>query len=219
MGLQEFKEVEDRSAVMGIRVSITKNTIAKVARCSRYGMFQVNIKKKSEWTYAIVKTLYEGRQSDKTCDLKEEHMVLYKLILECFMPRDGGTDYRSRDHNLFLHFLIKNFKINLPAYMFHYLGSSIKEGITKKRKQVPYPRLLSEIFHQEELLKKLRDHGLVNDKELGICTGRVLNGSLLGNMGIIEKGQVITSESDVKESQVMSNLMTNFPPIYYAKTK
>jgi len=36
----------------------------------------------------------------------DEQKVLHKLILECFMPRDGGTDYRSMDHNLYMHFLI-----------------------------------------------------------------------------------------------------------------
>jgi hypothetical protein len=114
---------------------------------------------------------------------------------------------------MFLHFLIKNFRINLPIYIFHYLCSSIKQEITKKRKQVPYARLLSEIFHQGGLLQKLGDHGLASDKELGTSIGRVLDGSLLGSMWIIEKGQVTTSESDRKASQVMSDLMTNFPPI------
>lgn len=92
MGLEEFKEMEIRSAMMGIRIIITEENIAKETRCATQGMFLVNIKKNSEWTYAIVKTLYEGRPSNKTYDMKEEHMVRHKLILECFMPRDGGTD-------------------------------------------------------------------------------------------------------------------------------
>lgn len=134
------------------------------------------------------------------------------MILECFIPRDCGTDYRSKDHNLFLHFLIHNYKIDFPKYMFNYLCWSIKESINKKRKQIPYGRLLSEIFHQGGLLKKIRDTGVAFDKELGTCTGRVLYGSMLGAIGIIEKSKVVLLESDLIESKVVSDLMIDFPP-------
>jgi len=182
MGLQEFKQVEIRSAVMGIKVTITEEMLANAARCTNYGMFELNVKKDSHWMEKVHKTLYEGRPIDQTCDMQNEHRVLHKLILECFLPRDGGRDYRSRHHNLFLHFLIHKYKIDFPRYMFNYLCWSIKESINKKWKQIPYGRLLSEIFHQGGLLKKIRDTGVASDKELGTCTRRVLNGSLLGAM-------------------------------------
>jgi len=66
MGLEEFKEIEVRSAMMGIRVTITIDTISKAERCANHGMFQVNINKNIEWSDTIVKTLYEGRPSNKT---------------------------------------------------------------------------------------------------------------------------------------------------------
>jgi hypothetical protein len=71
---------------------------------------------------------------------------------------------------MFLDFMIHNYMINLPAYIFHYMCTSIKEGITKRIRNVPYVRLLSEIFHQGRLIEKLRHHGLVSDKEIGTCT-------------------------------------------------
>lgn len=83
------------------------------------------------------------------------------------MPREGGTDYRSWDHNHLLHFLINNFRINLPTYIFNYKCSSIKEGITKGKKQVPYAKLLSKIFYQGKLLQKLEKFELATDEELG----------------------------------------------------
>ena len=72
---------------------------------------------------------------------------------------------------------------------------------------------MSEIFHQEGLLKKIRDTGVTYDKELGTCTGRVLNGSMLGATTIIEKSKLVVLESDLIESKVMSDLMIDFPPI------
>jgi len=121
MGLPEFKEVEVRLAVKEIRVTITKEMLAKSARCTNYGMFEINVKKDSHWMEKVYKTLYEGRPTYKTCDMKNEQRVLRKLILERFMPKDGDTNYRSRDHNLFLHFLIHNYMIDFPKYMFNYL--------------------------------------------------------------------------------------------------
>ena len=41
----------------------------------------------------------------------------------------------------------------------------------------------------------------------------MLNGSMLEAMGMIEKSEVISSKFDLTESQVMSDLMINFPPI------
>jgi len=152
MGFPEFKQVEVRSAIMGIRDTITEEILSRATRCLNKGMFEVNVKKNSQWMEKIFKTVHEGRPTDKTCDLKEEHRVLHKLILECFLPKGSCNDYRSRDHSVLLHFLTKNFKIDLPKYMFTNLCWSIKESINKQRKQLPYGRLLYEIFHQGILL-------------------------------------------------------------------
>jgi len=37
------------------------------------------------------------------------------------MPRYGGSDYRSLEHNLFPHYVINHKKVNLPKYMFKYM--------------------------------------------------------------------------------------------------
>jgi hypothetical protein len=50
MGPEDLKKVEIRSAVMGIRVSITEEVIIKAARCSNSGKFQLKVKKNSSWT-------------------------------------------------------------------------------------------------------------------------------------------------------------------------
>ena len=59
------------------------------------------------------------------------------------------------------------------------------------------------------MLKKIRDIGVAFDKELGICKRRVLNGYLMGAMGILEKSEVTILESNLTKSPGMSD----FPPI------
>lgn len=48
---------------------------------------------------------------------------------------------------------------------------------------------------------------------MGTCIGRILNGRLLGSMKIIEPSEVKILDYDIIESQVMSDLMKDFPPI------
>ena len=60
---------------------------------------------------------------------------------------------------------------------------------------------------------RIKDTGVASDKDLGTCTERILNGSLLGAMKIIYKSEVEFLDSDMTESQVMSDLMSDFPPM------
>jgi len=76
MVLEEFKKTEIISAVMGIRVTITEEIIARAARCSNTGKFHLGVKKNSPRVENINKTLHEGRPTDNTCDMLKEHMVL-----------------------------------------------------------------------------------------------------------------------------------------------
>jgi len=51
------------------------------------------------------------------------------------------------------------------------------------------------------------------DQELGTVTGKIINGSTLGNMRLIKQEVIKKLDTDLKESRVSSNLMENFPPI------
>jgi len=132
MGLEEFKRIVIRSAVMGIKVTINEEVITRAARCSNTGKFHKGVKKNNSWVEKINDTLHKGRPTNKTCDMLNEHRVLQNLIFDCFMPRDGGSDYKSLDHNLFLYFFIQHQKVNLPEYMFHYMSWALKESIDNK---------------------------------------------------------------------------------------
>ena len=59
----------------------------------------------------------------------------------------------------------------------------------------------------------IKDTRSVSNKNLGTCTWRILNGRLLGFMKIIEQSKEKIINSDMTESEVMSDLMKDFPPI------
>jgi len=83
---------------------------------------------------------------------------------------------------------------------------------SKEERNMPYTRLLSEIFHQGKLLQKLQYFGVASDEELGTCTGIVISGLTLGHMKIVEKKKVIIIDHDLQTSINLSQLMEDFPP-------
>ena len=135
-----------------------------------------------------------------------------KFMTDCFFQKGGGSDQPSVDHKLVLYFLSAFDKINLPKYLMHHLCWAIKEGIRGKRKQIPYGRLLSEIFTEGKLLETLRRNQLASDKTLRTIIRKIINGKTLHNMKIIKKFS--PNEKDLKESAVQAELMKDFPPFY-----
>ena len=88
---------------------------------------------------------------------------------------------------------------------------ALKESQKNDRKQVPYGRLLSEIFYQGGLLNILKSNGVVSDEDLGTCTWKILNGRTLRYMKIVKKAIIL--KTDMQESDVVSDLMADLPPI------
>ena len=87
---------------------------------------------------------------------------------------------------------------------------ALKESKKNDIRQLPYGRSLSEIFYQGGLLSVLNKNGVTSDDDLGTMTGKIINGRTLRYMNIVKK--VIALEDDMKESDVVSNLMIDFPP-------
>jgi len=123
---------------MGIRVTITEALIAKVIGARSNGMFMVNTGKTRDWVSKIYLTMHEGRESQKAIHIENEYRMLHKLTLMCFMPREGGTTYMSWDHKHFLYLFINKYPINLPAYIFNYLCTSIRDGIKGRKEYALY---------------------------------------------------------------------------------
>jgi len=70
---------------------------------------------------------------------------------------------------------------------------------------------LCEIFHQGGILKALKQSNVVNDNQLGTVVGKYINGNTLKNMNLVK--EVVKMKTDMKESNILSNLIDDFPPI------
>ncbi|AES69812.2 hypothetical protein MTR_3g035410 [Medicago truncatula] len=88
---------------------------------------------------------------------------------------------------------------------------ALPESQKNERRQIPFGRLLSEIFVQGQLLKHLKNCGVSSDEELGTVVGKIINGKTLKSMYLIEK--VNLHEEDLKIETIQSDLMTDFPLI------
>jgi len=90
---------------------------------------------------------------------------------------------------------------------------TLRESQLNNRVWVPYRRLISEILHQGGILKALDETKVFIDQQLNTVTGKIINGSTLGNMTLIKKEDIKKLDIDMKESRAMSNLMEGLPPI------
>jgi len=128
MGLKPFTRTNIRSNIMGIPVTITEEVIGKACIRDVDGAFQWNLNKKtSPWKATVRETLFNNNVHRKYKDMQKEHMVLYKLLQECFLPKGGGVDQLSLEHKVFLHLFVNFEKVNLPRYIFHHMLFALME--------------------------------------------------------------------------------------------
>jgi hypothetical protein len=96
-------------------------------------------------------------------------------------------------------------KINFPRYVMDHLCWAINEGINKGRKQVPYGRLLSEIFNQGRVLKTLKMTRDASDECFKASAAeKTISSKSLHSMHLFKKApqdekwlEMITAESEI----------------------
>ena len=91
--------------------------------------------------------------------------------------------------------MVNKEKININDYIFHHLCEAIKEIIKHKKRNVPYARLLSELFHQHHLINSLGAASAHDDLEE--IHGNILSASILANMKLLKKNEVVLSNGTV----------------------
>jgi len=157
--------------------------------------------------------MFNNKKKGAYNNLSMEKKMLLKIQNENLLPKGGGSDQPSLEHRVFLHFFIKKKIANVLKYIFKHMIKTLRENQLNNRVWVPYGRLISEILHQGGILKGLNDTKVFTDQQLGTVTGKIINGSTLGNMKLIKQEDIKNLDTDMKESRVSSNLMENFPPI------
>jgi len=196
MGLEPFRRLEIKSAVMGIPITIIEEVIARACRVAPEGRFLWNVNRKDPLLESYTNLLLKGDPTTKLVDMDESYRMLLKFATHCFFQKGGGSNQPSLDHKLVLYFLATYQAINLPRYLMHHLCWAIKEGIKGKRKQIPCGRLLSEIFSQGGFLETLRKSKLASNRVIGTTTRKIINGKTLQHMKII--GKFSPNEKDLK---------------------
>jgi hypothetical protein len=119
--LKPVSGLEIRSVVMGIRVTITKEVIAKACRVVPEGRFEKDVKKEDILLKSYTNLLLEGNSAAKTSDMEIHHRMLVKFCTDCFIQRGGGSDQPNHEQKLAIYFMATFDKINLPKYIMHHL--------------------------------------------------------------------------------------------------
>jgi len=215
MGLEPFVDTKIKSSIMGIPVFISQDVIAYVIRRASEGNFKDGLdnNKKSPWNEVVHQTIFNNKKKGVYNSLSMEKKMLLKIQNENLLPKGGGFNQPSLEHRVFLHFFIKKEITNVPKYIFKHMIKTLRESQPNNRVWVPYGRLISEILHQGGILKDLGETKVFTDQQLGTFTGKIINGSTLGNMALIKKEDIKKLDTYMKESTTMSNLMEGFPPI------
>ena len=172
--------------------------ISWVTRTASEGRFISGLdnNKTSPWNEVVNRTMFNSTKKGKYCDLSMEHKLLLKI----------------QNENL-LHFFMTSTKANVPKYIFRHMIKTLRESQTIERSWIPYRRLISEILHQGVILSALSETKIFIDKQLDTVIGKIINGSTLRHKKLIRKKDYKKLDTDLKESDVVSNLMEDFPPI------
>jgi len=216
MGLEPFRCVEIRSSIMRIPVFISEKNIAFVLRrdtSGKYAGSEISNPKTSPWKEIVNKSMFNNEKKGTYADLSMEKKMLLKIQNENLLPKSGGSDQPSLEHRVFLHFFISKDKVNVPKYIFKHIIKKLRESQENKMCWVPYGGLISEILHQGGILKALSKVNIFTDAQLGTVTCKVISGKTLRNMSLIPKDGFKELNTDMKESDAVSNLMEGFPPI------
>ncbi|MCI00907.1 hypothetical protein A2U01_0021931, partial [Trifolium medium] len=157
MGLKAYNGTEIRSVIAGLDITITKAHFARLLCLEDRGKKIYDYKSKLHYREVIKKELY-GDESlvGKSRTMKDKYVVLFKIFISSIMSRRGGTDTISWEHKNFLYFLLKGTKINLLDLIFETLCKAIRDGNFKRYTTIAYPRLLSELFFQTNLVTEER---------------------------------------------------------------
>lgn len=183
---------------MGVDVTITQRDIAKLLRATDTRRFILNTTESSPEADAIKINFFE--LSGETCssdfgkvkNMKTDFKLLFKILIGRMIPREDNSNQISWDHRHFIFYLVNKYNINLPAYIFHNLCEAIKESKKHIKNNVPYAKLMSELFHQGCLIDALKT--VSDNEDLQDIHGNILYALVQENMKILKKSDVVLSK-------------------------
>jgi hypothetical protein len=213
MNPTSFESLEIRSEVMGIPITITENVIAKACRVDAEGRFQEIVKKEDVLLKGYFNTLLGGNKDAKPSEMKIHNRMLVKFSNDCFFQRAGGSDQPNNQQKLAIYFMAILDKINFPRYVMDHLCWAINEGTVRGRKQVPYGRLLSEIFYQGRVVDFLKKTRSASDSCFEVSTAeRTISSRSLCSMRFIK--ETPEDEKWLEMTTAETKIIRDFPSIF-----
>jgi hypothetical protein len=219
LGLEPFEGCTMiRSTILGMPSKITRKDIADLLQIPAEGKFFINTDKPPpfiKYRNVIKETLYEvptQTQLGKTSGLHKNVRLLHKILISTIIPRVGGSDQVSWDQRHMLLFLVKRIKMNLPAYLFHFLCTYVNNTTELGKTWVAFPRLLSELFYQCRLNEKLKEYGapelLIEKRSPFLTTESICN------ILKIPKSELVYPTNPLKEDLQTRALRDDIIPVY-----
>lgn len=202
---------------MGIDVIITQKIIAKLLSASNSGRFVVGTKYNSPKVDEIKQYLFEecanfcSSDFGKVGNMKDGFRLMFKILINCIIPREGSIDQISWDQKHFIFYLKNEDKINISAYIFNHLCEAIKDNIKLRKKNVAYARLLSELLFQGHLIDSLKSSP--NNENLDEIYGNILSTYVLANMKMKKKCEIVSSKMPISIRRTNSIYLEDYPVI------
>lgn len=107
MGLDEFKEVEIRYEMMGVRVTIIQSHIAQIISMRNEGRFSLNTKENSKEANMMKSSLFlNSNDFEKVKNIKIPYRLLFRILIGYMILKEGSTYQISWDHKHFIWFLV-----------------------------------------------------------------------------------------------------------------
>lgn len=102
-------------------------------------------------------------------------------------------------------------RVNLVSYIFNHLCDAIKESQKHNKNNVPYARLIYELFHHRRLIDALEKVYATQDLEE--TYGNIISTTVLRNMNIIKKKDVVKSNESLCIKSGKTYYLEDFPNI------
>lgn len=145
----------------------------------------------------------------KVKNMHNAYILLFRILIGCLIPRKGSFDWIYWDHKPFIQFLMNCERLKLDAYIFNHMCDAIKVSQKHNKKNVPYAKLLSELFHQSILIDALKKVSATQDLEE--TYGNIPFVDVLGNMNIIKMNDMVKSEESISIRSGKTAYIKDFP--------
>ncbi|GAU29068.1 hypothetical protein TSUD_278240 [Trifolium subterraneum] len=218
MGLPPFIEPKIHSNIGGLKIKILKGHFAALLRVtnsskriSMYDKEGITAHKKVVQKCIEKPTVFskDGKELDKknlhrkTIVLTDKLYVVFRMLINCVIPRFGGQDTVSYPHRHLLYFLKIGVQVNFVDLIFSTLCKETSRGITSEASSticILYPRLLSALFERADLVVLIKPYY----PSLGISQEiEVFDDHCLKNMKFISKvAPTPQSELEVVRAQL-----------------